>query len=140
MTTEHTVVRSGKSKRKPFNSNVADYLLIIATFAVGTPRAEGEGEIARVQFVSLSPHKKRSLCRGHLDRRSVVNGNIFNSEGVRVGVVMDDAVFGLKGQKLYDLKGSNIYKLNGDLVGHLSDARGKEKRLDKTTDKLFPEG
>jgi hypothetical protein len=27
MTTEHTVVRSGKSKRKPFNSNVADYLL-----------------------------------------------------------------------------------------------------------------
>jgi hypothetical protein len=32
MTTEHTVVRSGKSKRKPFNS-VADYLPIIATFA-----------------------------------------------------------------------------------------------------------
>ena len=28
------VVRSGKSKRKPFNSNVADYLLIIATFAL----------------------------------------------------------------------------------------------------------
>ena len=24
MTTEHTVVRSGKLKRKPFNSNVAD--------------------------------------------------------------------------------------------------------------------
>jgi hypothetical protein len=64
---------------------------------------------------------------GHLDRRSVVNGNIFNSKGVifnskgvRVVVVMDDVVFGLKGQKLYDLKGSNIYKLNGDLVGHLS--------------------
>jgi hypothetical protein len=53
---------------------------------------------------------------------------------------MGDAVFGLKGQKLYGLKGSNIYKLNGELVGHLSDARGKEKRLDKTTDKLFPEG
>jgi hypothetical protein len=53
-----------------------------------------------------------------------VNGNIFNSKGVHVGVAMDDAVFGLKGQKLYDLKGSNIYKLNGDLeqipadVGH----------------------
>jgi sporulation protein YlmC with PRC-barrel domain len=69
-----------------------------------------------------------------------VNGNIFNSKGVHVGVVMGDAVFDLKGQKRYDLKGSNIYKLNGDLVGHLSDARGKEKRLDKTTDKLFPEG
>jgi hypothetical protein len=53
-------------------------------------------------------------------------------------VVMDDAVFGLKGQKLYDLKGSNIYKLNGDLVGHMSNARGAEKRLDKATDKLFP--
>jgi len=26
MTTEHTVVRSGKSKRKPFNSNVVDVL------------------------------------------------------------------------------------------------------------------
>ena len=48
-----------------------------------------------------------------------MNGNIFNSKGVHVGVVMGDAVFGLRGQKLYDLKGSNIYKLNGDLVGHL---------------------
>src|SRR6266481_5968578 len=30
------------------------------------PRAgvEGEGEIARVRFVSLSPPNKRSLCRG----------------------------------------------------------------------------
>jgi hypothetical protein len=37
MTTEHTEVRSGKSKRKPFNSNVADYLLIIATFAFSYP-------------------------------------------------------------------------------------------------------
>ena len=67
-----------------------------------------------------------------------MNGNIFNSKGVYVGVVVDDEVFGLKGQKLYDLKGSNIYKLNGDLVGRLSDARSAEKRLDKATDKLFP--
>ncbi len=52
-----------------------------------------------------------------------MDGNIFNSRGVHVGVVVGDEVFGLKGQKLYDLKGSNIYKLNGDLVGHLSDAR-----------------
>ena len=37
MTTEHTVVRSSKSKRRPFNSNVADYLLIIATFALSYP-------------------------------------------------------------------------------------------------------
>jgi hypothetical protein len=68
-----------------------------------------------------------------------VDGNIFNSKGVHVGAVRGDAIFGLRGQKLYDLKGSNIYKLNGDLVGHLPDGRGKEKkRLDKTTDKLFP--
>jgi hypothetical protein len=66
-----------------------------------------------------------------------MDGNIFNSKGVHVGVVAGDAVFGLKGQKLYDLKGSNIYKLNGDLVGHLPDGLGKEKRLDKATDKLF---
>ena len=44
-----------------------------------------------------------------------MNGNIFNSKGVHVGVVTGDAVFGLKGQRRYDLKGSNIYKLNGDL-------------------------
>jgi hypothetical protein len=70
----------------------------------------------KLRFVSLSPANKRSLCGGGIERGSVVNGNIFNSKGVHVGVVMDDAVFGLKGQKLYDLKGSNIYKLNGDLV------------------------
>ena len=37
MTTEPTEVRSGKSKRKPLNSNVADHLLIIATFAFSYP-------------------------------------------------------------------------------------------------------
>jgi hypothetical protein len=77
---------------------------------------------------------------GPLERRSVMNGNIFNSKGVHVGIVMDDAIYGLKGQRLYDLKGSNIYKLNGDLVGHLPDTRGEQKRLDKAADKLFPEG
>jgi hypothetical protein len=79
-------------------------------------------------------------CGGLDERMSVVNGNIFNSKGVHVGIVVDDAVFGLKGQKLYDLKGSNIYKLNGDLIGHFPDAPGEKKRLDKATDKLFPEG
>ena len=28
---------------------------------------------------------------------------------------MNDEVFGLKGQTLYDLKGSDVYKLNGDV-------------------------
>jgi hypothetical protein len=31
------MVRSGKPKRKPFNSNVADYLRIIATFSFSYP-------------------------------------------------------------------------------------------------------
>ena len=79
-----------------------------------------------------------AFAAGPLDRTSVVNSNILNSKGAHVGVVVGQEVFGLKGQKLYDLKGSNIYKLNGDLVGHLSNARGAEKRLDKATDKLFP--
>jgi hypothetical protein len=75
---------------------------------------------------------------GHLDSRSVVNCNIFNSKGIHVAMVTGDAVFGLQGQKLCDLKGSNVYKLNGDLVGHLPDTRDAAKRLDKATDKLFP--
>ena len=64
--------------------------------------------------------------------------NILNSKGVHVAVVTGREVFSLKGEKLYDLRGANIYKLNGDLVGHLSDAGGTEKRLDKATDRLFP--
>jgi hypothetical protein len=61
-----------------------------------------------------------------------------NSKGVHVAVVTDNEVFSLKGQKLYNLRGVNIYKLNGDLIGHLSDAKGAEKHLDKATDPLFP--
>src|SRR6202022_4507687 len=36
-TTEHTVVRSGKLKRKPFNSNGAGHLLTIAIVAFSYP-------------------------------------------------------------------------------------------------------
>ena len=67
-----------------------------------------------------------------------VNGNILNSKGVHVAVVTGHEVFSLRGQKLYVLRGAKIYKLNGDLVGHLSDASGVEKHLDKATDRLFP--
>ena len=67
-----------------------------------------------------------------------MDGNIFNSKGVHVGVVRGNAVFGLKGQKLYDLKGSNIYKLNADLAGHLSDARGKEKAFGQNDRQAVP--
>jgi hypothetical protein len=42
MTTEHTVVRSGKLKRKPFNSNVAGHSLTIATFGFSYPRVSSD--------------------------------------------------------------------------------------------------
>ena len=67
-----------------------------------------------------------------------MNGKIFNSQGIHVGTVTGAAIFDLKGQKLYDLKGVNIYRMSGELVGHLNDAEGTEKRLDRSTDRLFP--
>ncbi len=67
-----------------------------------------------------------------------MDGNIFNSRGTLVAIVVGPAIFDPKGKKLYDLKGSNIYKLSGELVGHLPDPSPK-RHLDKTTDKLFPE-
>jgi len=67
-----------------------------------------------------------------------MNGNLFNSQGAHVGVVAGAAIFALKGQKLSDLKGMNIYRLSGELVGHLNDAQGSEKRLNRSTDRLFP--
>jgi sporulation protein YlmC with PRC-barrel domain len=64
--------------------------------------------------------------------------NIFNSKGIHVGTVTGAAIFDLKGENLYDLKGVNIYRMSGELVGHLNDAHGSEKRLDRSTDRLFP--
>jgi hypothetical protein len=66
-----------------------------------------------------------------------VTGNIFNSNGIDVAVVRGPDVFDLTGKKLYILRSGNIYRLSGGLVEHLSDARGSEKRLDRSTDKLF---
>jgi hypothetical protein len=72
------------------------------------------------------------------DRRQVVDGTIFNSRGVRVGMVLGPSIFDPSGQRIYDLKGTNVYKLSGELVGHLPlDARNSKRRLDKSTDKLF---
>jgi hypothetical protein len=67
-----------------------------------------------------------------------MSGNIFNSNGAHVGVVEGAAIFDLKGRKLYHLKGINIYRLSGELVGHLNGAQGSDKRLDRSTDRLFP--
>jgi hypothetical protein len=66
-----------------------------------------------------------------------VKGDIINSDGVHVAVVIDSAIFDLKGRKLYDLKGSQIYRLTGELVGHLNATSGSQRRLDKATDSLF---
>lgn len=67
-----------------------------------------------------------------------MDGNIFNSKGVHVAVVIGPAIFDRRGEKLYDLRGVNVYKLSGALVGHLANAQGADRHLDKATDKLFP--
>jgi hypothetical protein len=67
-----------------------------------------------------------------------MDGNIFNSRGDHVGMVLGPSIFDLRGRRIYDLKGTNVYKLSGELVGHLpSDAGLSERRLDKSADKLF---
>lgn len=35
-----------------------------------------------------------------------MNGNIFNGDGILVGVVIGPEIFGITGKKLYNLKGS----------------------------------
>ena len=67
-----------------------------------------------------------------------MSGNIFNSKGTRVGVVDGATIFSLNGQELYHLNGINICRLSGELVGHLNGAHGSDKRLDRSSDKLFP--
>jgi hypothetical protein len=67
-----------------------------------------------------------------------VAGNIFNSQGIHVAVVVDTEIFDLTGRKLYDLKGPNIYRPSGELVGHMNEARGSDKHLARSTDRLFP--
>jgi hypothetical protein len=67
-----------------------------------------------------------------------VSGNIFSSNGTHVAVLNGAEVFDLDGQKIYQLKGTNLYRLSGELVGHISSAHGTEKRLDRSTDRLFP--
>ena len=66
-----------------------------------------------------------------------MKGNIFNSKGIHVGVIVGREIFDRHGTKLYDLRGINIYRPSGELVGHLNDAGGSDKRLDKGTDRLF---
>ena len=66
-----------------------------------------------------------------------MDGKIFNSEGQYVAAVIANVIYDLSGKKLYDLRGQKIYKLTGEFVGHLN-STGVDKRLDKSTDRLFP--
>ena len=66
-----------------------------------------------------------------------MNGKIFNSEGQYVADIRASRIYDLSGRKLYDLRGQKIYKPTGELVGHLNSVGG-DRRLDKSTDRLFP--
>jgi hypothetical protein len=64
--------------------------------------------------------------------------NIFNSQGIRVAVVVDSEIYDLSGKKIYVLKGTNIHLPSGELVGHMNNASGSDRRLARSTDRLFP--
>jgi hypothetical protein len=80
-----------------------------------------------------SPARRQRI----FDARRVVSGYIINNKGVRAGVQTGTAIFDLAGRKIYDLKGNNIYRLTGELVGHLLDATGSDKRLDRDSEELL---
>ena len=61
----------------------------------------------------------------------------FQCDGIHVGVMDGGAIFDPTVRKLFHLKGINIYRLSGELVGHLNGPQGSDKRLDRSTDRLF---
>ncbi len=67
----------------------------------------------------------------------LMDGKIFTSEGQYVADIRASGIYDLADKKLYDLRGQKIYKPTGELVGHLNTAAG-DRRLDKSTDRLFP--
>ena len=66
-----------------------------------------------------------------------MDGKIFDSEGQYVAYIQANGIYDLAGKRLYGLRGQKIYKPTGELVGHLNTAAG-DRRLDKSTDRLFP--
>ena len=65
-----------------------------------------------------------------------MDGRILTSEGQYVAYIQANQICNLSDKKLYDLRGQKIYKPTGEFVGHLSSPAG-ERRLDKSTDRLF---
>ena len=66
-----------------------------------------------------------------------MDGKIINSEGRYIADIRASKIYDLSGKRLYDLRGQKIYKPTGELMGHLSSVTG-DRRLDKSTDRLFP--
>ena len=66
----------------------------------------------------------------------LMDGKIFDSEGQYVAYIQGSGIYDPNGKRLYDLRGQKIYRSTGELVGHLNTASG-DRRLDKSTDKLF---
>ena len=61
---------------------------------------------------------------------TLMDGKIFNSEGRYVADIRANGIYDQAGKRLYNLRGQKIYKPTGELVG--------DRRLDKSTDRLFP--
>lgn len=66
-----------------------------------------------------------------------MDGRIFNSKGHYVADIRASKIYDLSGKRLYDLRGQKIYKPTGELMGHFGSVTG-DRRLDKSTDRLFP--
>ena len=84
----------------------------------------------------------RIRAEGHIPRLAFkvqfkMDGKIFDSEGHYVADIRASKIYDLSGKRLYDLRGQKIYKPTGELIGHLSSVAG-DRRLDKSTDRLFP--
>jgi hypothetical protein len=66
-----------------------------ASLVRGKPVRRRRRNSSSTRFDAIPGQQAHPLLRG-LEKRSVVNGNIFNSKGVHVAVVTGDAVFGLQ--------------------------------------------
>ncbi|MCG2631003.1 hypothetical protein L6654_30675 [Bradyrhizobium sp. WYCCWR 13023] len=66
-----------------------------------------------------------------------MSGYIINNKGARAGLQTGTAIFDLAGRKVYELRGNDIYRLSGELVGHLLDTPGSDKRLDRHSQELL---
>lgn len=79
----------------------------------------------------------RNSRRSPKEKVTPMDGKILNSEGQYVADIRLNEIYDLSGKKLYHLRGQKIYKPTGELVGHLNSV-GSDRRLDKSTDRLFP--